>query len=138
LAWQLGWPALCLAAALLLLALWRSSARFGPLAAATEKSRRSLAEQIRGTGEFAMRVGGGQSLHAAVRRALHEVAGLYIRAYDRLGSSERVRALAESTGFEADALASALSYSASRRVEHLRAAIELLESARRRILIRNM
>jgi hypothetical protein len=137
LAWQLGWPALCLGAALLALALWRSSVRFGPLAAPTEMARRSLAEQIRGTGEFAMRVGGGQSLHAAARRALNEVAGLYIRAYDRLGSSERIRALAQITGFEADTLAAALSYSAPRRVEHLRAAIELLESARRRILLQN-
>jgi hypothetical protein len=137
LAWQLGWPALYLSAVLLALALWRGGARFGPLAAPAEMARRSLAEQIRGTGEFAMRVGSGQSLHAAARRALNEVATRYIRAYDRLGGAERMRALAEATGLEGDALAAAFHYSGSGRMESVRAAIELLESARRRVLISN-
>jgi hypothetical protein len=133
LAWQLGWPAVCLFIALLALALWRSSVRFGPLAAPAESARRSLAEQIRGTGQFTLRIGGGESLHAAAARALNEAAALHISAYDRLPGTERMSALAHATGFEADALASALHYSGSRRSEHLRTALELLESARRRI-----
>jgi hypothetical protein len=137
LAWQLGWPVVCLLMVLIALALWRSSARFGPLAAPADIARRSLAEQIRGTGQFALRVGGGESLHAAAARALKEVAALHISAYDRLPSTERMSALAQATGFEADALAAALHHSGSRRSEHLRSAIELLESARRRILIKN-
>ena len=137
LAWQLGWPAVCLLLILIALALWRGSARFGPLAAPTDIARRSLAEQIRGTGQFALRVGGGESLHAAAARALNEVAALHISAYDRLPGTERMSALAQATGFEADALAAALHYSSSRRSEHLRTAVELLESARRRILIKN-
>jgi hypothetical protein len=137
LTWQLGWPVVCLLMVLIALALWRSSARFGPLAAAPDIARRSLAEQIRGTGQFTLRVGGGDSLHAAAARALNEVAGLYISAYDRLTGSERMNALAQATGFEADALAAALHNSGSRRSEHLRTAIELLEAARRRILIKN-
>jgi hypothetical protein len=137
LAWQLGWPAVCLLMALIALALWRGSARFGPLAAAADIARRSLAEQIRGTGQFTLRVGGGEALHAAAARALNEVAALYISAYDRLPGTERMSALAQVTGFEADALAAALHYSGSRRSEHLRTAIELLEAARRRILIKN-
>jgi hypothetical protein len=137
LAWQLGWPVICLSTALLAFGLWRSGARFGPLAAPTETARRSLAEQIRGTGAFTMRIGGGASLHAAAARALNEAASLHISAYDRLPGTERMSALAHATGFDADALASALHYSGSRRSEHLRAALELLESARRRILIKN-
>jgi hypothetical protein len=137
LAWQLGWPVLCLLMMLIALALWRSSARFGPLAAAADIARRSLAEQIRGTGQFTLRIGGGESLHAAAARALSEVAALHVSAYDRLPGTERMSALAQATGFEADALAAALHYRGSRRSEHLRAAIELLESARRRILLKN-
>jgi hypothetical protein len=137
LAWQLGWPVICLGMALLAFGLWRSGARFGPLAATTETARRSLAEQIRGTGAFTLRIGGGASLHAAAARALNEAASLHITAYDRLPGTERMSALAHTTGLEADALASALNYSGSRKSEHLRAALELLESARRRILIKN-
>ncbi len=137
LAWQLGWPAVCLLLVLIALALWRGSARFGPLAAPADIARRSLAEQIRGTGQFTLRVGGGESLHAAAARALNEVAALHISAYERLPGTERMSALAHATGFEADALAAALHYSGARRPEHLRSALELLEAARRRILIKN-
>jgi hypothetical protein len=137
LAWQLGWPVVCLLMALIALALWRGSARFGPLAAAADIARRSLAEQIRGTGQFTLRIGGGESLHAAAARALNECAALHISAYDRLPGTERMSALAQATGFEADALAAALHYSSSRRSEHLRGVLELLESARRRILLKN-
>jgi hypothetical protein len=137
LAWQLGWPVVCLLLVLIALALWRGSARFGPLVAPADIARRSLAEQIRGTGQFSLRVGGGGSLHAAAARALNEVAARYISAYERLPGTERMSALAQATGFEADRLAAALHYSGARRSDHLGAAIELLESARRRILIKN-
>ena len=137
LAWQLGWPVISLIGVLLALAIWRSSARFGPLAAPTETARRSLAEQIRGTGQFTMRIGSGSALHAAAARALNEAACLHIRAYERLGGTERMSALAQATGYEADSLAAALNFSGSRRSEHLRTALELLEAARRRILLAN-
>jgi hypothetical protein len=137
LAWQLGWPVICLGGALLVLTLWRSSARFGPLSAATEVARRSLAEQIRGTGAFTLRLGGGAALHAAAARALNEVASRHLSAFDRLPGIERMSALAQATGFEADALAAALNYSGTPRSEHLRTVLELLESARRRILLKH-
>jgi hypothetical protein len=137
LAWELGWPVICLVGMLLALMIWRNSVRFGPLAAPTETARRSLAEQIRGTGQFALRIGSASALHAAAARALNEVAALHIRAYQHLPGSERMSALALATGYESDALAAALNYSGSSRSEHLRAAIELLEAARRRILIKN-
>jgi hypothetical protein len=137
LAWQLGWPVFGLIGSLLALTVWRSGARFGPLAAPTETARRSLAEQIRGTGQFALRIGSADALHAAAARALNEVAALHIRAYEHLKGTERMSALATATGYEADSLAAALNYSGSRRSEHLRSSIELLEAARRRILIQN-
>ena len=58
--WYLGWPVVLLALALIALALWRNSVRFGPLVAVPEQARRSLAEQIRGTGLFVIRFGGGR------------------------------------------------------------------------------
>ncbi len=137
LAWQLGWPVFGLIGSLLALTLWRSGARFGPLAAPTETARRSLAEQIRGTGQFALRIGSADALHAAAARALNDVAALHIRAYEHLKGTERMSALATATGYEADSLAAALNHSGSRRSEHLRSSIELLEAARRRILIQN-
>jgi hypothetical protein len=137
LAWSLGWPVFFLGLALLAFALWRKSARFGPLAAPTETARRSLAEQIRGTGQFTIRIGGGESLHAASARALNEAATLHITAYGRLPGAERMSVLAHVTGFEPDVLAAALHYPGARRAEHLRSAVELLESARRRILIKH-
>ena len=51
--WLYGSPAVLLALALIAVALWRNSTRFGPLEASPDPSRRSLAEQIRGTGQFA-------------------------------------------------------------------------------------
>jgi hypothetical protein len=137
LAWQLGWPVICLIGIGLTLAIWRSSVRFGPLAAPTQTARRSLAEQIRGTGQFTMRIGSAGALHAAAARALNEAAARYINAYEYLPGAERMRALAQVTGYEPDSLAAALNYSGSSRSEHLRSALELLEAARRRILLEN-
>jgi len=135
LAWQLGWPVICLVGIVLALAIWRSSVRFGPLAAPTETARRSLAEQIRGTGQFTMRIGSGGALHAAAARALNEAAARHINAYEFLPGTQRMQALAKVTGYEASSLAAALNYSGSSRAEHLRSALELLEAARRRILL---
>jgi hypothetical protein len=138
LAWQLGWPVIGLIGIVLALAIWRSSVRFGPLAAPTQTARRSLAEQIRGTGQFTMRIGSGGALHAAAVRALNEAAARYINAYEFLPGTQRMQALAKITGYEASSLAAALNYSGAARSEQLRSALELLEAARRRILLQHM
>lgn len=138
LAWNLGWPVICVLAAGLALAIWRGSVRFGPMAPATQTARRSLAEQIRGTGRFTMRIGSAAALHAATARALNEVAARYINSYEALPGAERMQALEQATGFESSSLAAALHYSGSGRTEHLRADLELLEAARRRILLKHM
>jgi len=138
LAWNLGWPVICVIGVGLGLAIWRGSVRFGPMAPATETARRSLAEQIRGTGRFTMRIGSAAALHTATARALNEVAARYINSYETLPGTERMQALEKATGFESSSLAAALHYSGSGHAEHLRADLELLEAARRRILLEHM
>jgi hypothetical protein len=132
--WDLGWPVVLLALALIGLGLWRSSVRFGPLVAVPDQARRSLAEQIRGTGLFVIRVGGGRALHAAAVRALNEAARRRIGAYSRLSSSERIDEMARLTGADAAALGPAVNNAGARRPNELRQAIALIESVRRRLL----
>jgi hypothetical protein len=134
LVWQYGAPVVWLTLTLLALSLWRGSVRFGPLAAAPESARRSLAEQIRGTGQFTLRHGRGESLHAASVRALDEAATSVVPSYLRLPVEERVSILARLTGFDAQALAAAVHHGV-RRPNELRHALAVLELARRQTLI---
>ena len=132
--WLHGAPVVMLSMAFLAAMLWRGGVRFGPLAATTDLARRSLAEQIRGTGRFAMRLGDGKALHAAAVRALQEAARRRIPRYESLSPQERVAAIAAKSGLEADALAAAINPVAVRRENELAHTIALLETARRRIL----
>lgn len=132
--WQHGAPVVMLALATLAALLWRGGVRFGPLAAAPDSARRSLAEQIRGTGRFAIRLGDGQALHVATLRAMHEAARKRIPRYDSLPHEERIAAIAGETGLDAEALATAIDHLGPRRTTELAHTIALLESARRRIL----
>jgi hypothetical protein len=136
LTWRYGAPVVLLLAALITLALWRNTTRFGPLAAAPEKARRSLAEQIRGTGEFTLRYGGGRALHAALVRALREAAIRRLPAYDRMSTEDRVAAVSKLTGVLAGELGPALSYTGARSLHELRNAIAVLETARRRLTMK--
>jgi hypothetical protein len=135
--WQHGAPVVMLTLALVALVLWRGGVRFGPLAAAPDAARRSLVEQIRGTGQFILRHGGDRSLHAASVRALDEAAARRVPTYASLSLDQRAAALARLTGIDGDALAGAVQHVAvSRSRSHeLRNAIALLETARRRTLI---
>jgi len=137
LTWRFGAPVVVLVLGALLLALWRAAPRFGPSIPSPEKARRSLAEQIRGTGQFLLSVGDGQALHAATVRALFAAAQRRISAFSNLSSAERVSRLAHATGFSASALAAAVNYTDARRATELRSAIALLEAARREILRNN-
>jgi len=133
--WQRGGPVVVLTLALISLVLWRVGVRFGPLAAAQPAARRSLAEQIRGTGQFALRQGGGDALLAAALRALDEAAQRRIPGYARLSTKERASALARLTGFDLQALAAAIHRARLRRSHELRSTVALLEAARRQTLI---
>jgi hypothetical protein len=125
-----------LAALLIALWLWRSGVRFGPLVAPTDPARRSLAEQIRGTGLFTMRFGGGAALYAATVRALNEVASRNLPHYEKFTEAERIAALATLTRLSAAELATALQDQAARKPQEIRKTIAFLEAARRRILAR--
>ena len=132
LTWQYGAPVVVCAAAIVALGLWRGGVRFGPLAPVVDGARRSLAEQIRGTGHFAARHDSGDTLHAACVRALDEAAEKRLPGYRRLAGRERGEALARLTGFDRDALLTAIHDPRLRRDHELASAIALLEAARRR------
>jgi hypothetical protein len=123
--------------ALVALVLWRGGVRFGPLAAAPDAARRSLVEQIRGTGQFELRHGSGDSLHTACVRALDEAARRRVSIYAGLSADQRAAALARLTGFDHDALARAARHGRVRRSHDLRSTIALLEAARRRTLLKH-
>ena len=135
--WKYGAPAVVLALLLLGAALWRNGARFGPPVVATEGARRSLAEQIVGTGRFTLRVGGGQALHAAAVRALHEAATRKIAGYARMSAADRIARISQVTQTDEDALAETLNYAGARRARELKHAVDLLEGIRRRLLNRD-
>lgn len=132
--WQHDGPVVTILLVLVAVLLIRGSVRLGPLAAATDAARRSLAEQIRGTGQFALRHGSDQSLHTAAVRALDEAARRRIPNYLNLSASERATTLAQWTGFERNALGNAV-HRPGGRANDLRHTVALLEAARRQILI---
>jgi hypothetical protein len=134
--WRYGSPAVVLALVLVGLWLWRTGVRFGPLVAPTDGARRSLAEQIRGTGRFTLRFGGGRALHAAAVRAMRETAERHITHYARLPTEQRIAILASLSGADPDELAHALNFGGPRRPAELRRALALLEAVRRAILNR--
>jgi hypothetical protein len=131
--WKHGAPVVLLLLGALALALWRGSPRFGPAAGVPDPARRSLAEQIVGTGRFTLRFGSGSALHAAVVRALRETAERHLSGYRVLGSAERMALLARSTAMDEEALTEAINHTGPRRPRELRRVIALLETARRRI-----
>lgn len=131
--WRHGAPVVVLLLGALALALWRGSPRFGPAAGVTDSARRSLAEQIVGTGRFTLRFGGGRALHAAAARAVRETAERHLSGYRVLGTEERMELLARNTGMDQEALTEAINHTGPRGPRELRRVIALLETARRRI-----
>lgn len=135
--WRHGAPVVASLLLFIGLALWRGAMRFGPLVAPSERARRSLAEQILGTGRFAVRVGGGTALVTAARRALHEAATRRIAGYERLDGPAQAEAVAALAGVDARELASALGFQQSARPLELRTKLALLEAARRELVSRS-
>jgi hypothetical protein len=132
--WRYGAPAIVLVLGAIGLALWRTSARFGPLAEPRPTARRSLAEQIRGTGQFALRHGDGESLHEAAVRALTEAATRRIPGYAQMPPGDRAEALARITSFDRSAISAAVLHAGLRTAGELRGTLAFLETARREIL----
>jgi hypothetical protein len=136
LVWRHGAPFVVVLLLWVALALWRGATRFGPLLAPSEAARRSLAEQVLGTGRFAVRVGGGAALLAAARRALHEAAVRRIVGYEHLTAAAQAEAVAALAGSDARELAAALDSQTARPPE-LRTQLSLLETARRQLVSRS-
>jgi hypothetical protein len=132
--WRFGAPAVLLLLAGVALGIWRSGPRFGPRVASTDTARRSLAEQIRGTGQFALRFGGGEALYDATLRALRDAAIRRFPAYDTMSSADRVALVARVSGIGESDLSPAMNYTGPRNPHELRDAIAILETARRRLL----
>jgi hypothetical protein len=132
--WQNGKPVVLLAVLLILAALWRGAVRFGPPTAPTETARRSLAEQIRGTGLFTLQFGGSRTLHAAMLRAVDVVARRRIVKYAQLRNDERMAALAQASGLDAGKLTEAVQQRGTRSKHELQQAIAMLETVRRALL----
>jgi hypothetical protein len=135
--WRNGAPIVAVLGAWLAFTLWRGGVRFGPLAPRAELVRRSLAEQIRGTAHFALRIGDHDALHTATLRALSRAAQRRIPGYLALDTDARVAAIARVTSVEAAPLAAAMTAVDLRRVHDLRNAIALLETTRRDLLSRS-
>jgi hypothetical protein len=134
LVWTNGAPAVVLGLTALGLALWRGGVRVGPLAGPPAAVRRSLAEQIRGTGRFALHHDGGEPLHAAAARALDEAARTRVAGYAGLAPPDRVTALAGAAGVAPAALDAALHDSRARSPHELRDTVALLETVRRALI----
>ena len=132
--WRYGAPAIVLALMAIGFALWRTSARFGPLAQPQSTARRSLAEQIRGTGQFALRHGDGESLHEAAVRALNEAARRRIPGFAGMSLADRAGALADVTSFDRHAINAAMHHAGLRGAGELRGTLAFLETARRSVL----
>ena len=135
--WRYAAPVVVLILLFVAATLWRSAVRFGPLAAPPESARRSLAELIRGSGWFTLRLGDGSTLHAAAVRALNESAARCISGYAHLAPAKQAATLADKTGIDSEQLQHALHGFANAAFKHstrdLRRAIALVETARRRL-----
>jgi hypothetical protein len=130
--WQNAWAAVLLALAAVALWLWRGAVRFGPVGATPAPQRRSMREQVAGTGAF-LQQHGTAALHAAQMRALLEAARSRLPGFAQLAPAYAPQAIARATALDANALARAL-LPGPRPPERLPAELELLEAARRRLL----
>jgi hypothetical protein len=116
------------------LTIWRNLPRFGPVAAPPPPLRRSLAEQLRATARFAWRTRRLASLRRAECQALTQSACRMLASYEGMDAAQRIDALAAQTGLDSGALRDALSENIDGGAESQRAAIMLLEKARRRLI----
>jgi hypothetical protein len=132
--WHHARAPLLLALAAIALALWRGVPRFGPRESVAPVARRSMGEQIRGTGQF-IAATDPQALHAATRLAFDDAARARIERYDELSDAERVAALATSAGaalvLDRAALLAALHPGPNATPAQWLTAIAIVEQARR-------
>jgi hypothetical protein len=135
--WHEGRTPLLLALAAIALSLWRLMVRFGPREAPPPQARRSMGEQVRGTGQFIAGTD-AQALHAATRKAFEDVARTRVEGWAELGDAERIAALAvtiaHSHAIDQPALLASLNIGGGATKTQILTAIAVLEQARRALL----
>ncbi len=131
--WQNAWPAVLAGLLAIALAVWRDSIRFGAIIKPVGTQRRSMTEQVLGTAQF-LHQHGGAALHAAALRALRETAQARLHNFATLSKFDQARMLAHVTGLVERDLARALTPPKSNSKLLLARQLELLETARRRLL----
>ena len=129
--WHQGWIAIVAGVLALAALLWRGSLRFGPRVALPQRHRRSIAEQVRGSGAYLWREG-REALLLAQQRALEEAAGRHLRGYRQLKPMDRARAVAAATQIAPEVLALAMQSQTCTRAE-LPGRLHTLETARRQL-----
>ena len=126
-----------LALAAVALSLWRLMTRFGPREAVPPQARRSMGEQLRGTGQFIAGTD-ARALHAATRKAFDDAARSRVEAWSERDDADRIAALAQSLApshsVDAAALLAALHVGSGATRPQILAATAVLEQARRAIL----
>jgi len=126
-----------LALAAVALSLWRLMTRFGPREAVPPQARRSMGEQLRGTGQFIAGTD-ARALHAATRKAFDDAARPRVEAWSERDDADRIAALAQSLApshsVDAAALLAALHVGSGATRPQILAATAVLEQARRAIL----
>ena len=126
-----------LALAAVALSLWRLMVRFGPREAEPPQARRSMGEQVRGTGQF---IAGSdtRALHAATRKAFEDAARKRVEGWNELDDSARIAALAASLQppnfLDQAALLASLNIGGGATPAQILTAIAVLEQARRALL----
>ncbi len=129
-------PALLILAAVLL-SLWRLLPRFGPREAASPQGRRSMGEQVSGTGQF---IAGAdpRALHDATKKAFEAVGRTRIEDWAERDDADRVAALATTLApaltLDQAALLAALHPAPAATPAQILAAIAVIEQARRALL----
>jgi len=132
--WRLAAPAvICFALAAALL-IARYLPRFGPPLPLPANARRSLAEQLRANARFAWRTGNLKALRKAVLRALERSAEQRIPGYGSLTPRRRADEIGKRAGVDPATLNSAMTEDAAGEAKVQRAAIALLEQARRALI----
>ena len=129
-------PTLLILAAVLL-SLWRLLPRFGPREAALPQARRSMGEQVSGTGQFIANAD-PRALHDATRKAFEAVGRTRIDHWADRDDAERVAALAQALApaatLDTAALLAALVPPPFATPAQIVAAIAVIEQARRALL----
>ena len=129
-------PTLLIIAAILL-SLWRLVLRFGPREAVPPQARRSMGEQVSGTGQF---IAGADpiALHDATRKAFEAVGRTRIESWADRDDADRVAALAAAlvpaVTLDTAALLAALHPAPLATPAQILAAVAVIEQAPRALL----